>query len=96
MLIVKDIVKHGKGNPYNIVHRHIVNDMRLSGDAFRLYIVFWNAKNTFQPTTKTLASQFKVDDRTIKRWMKELKDLGYITTTGSTKNTVINVHPLVS
>ena len=35
---------------------------------------------------------FKVDKRTIKRWLKELKDSGWITIIGDRKNTIITIH----
>jgi len=102
MRIEKDDVKHDGDNPFDKVHGHITKDMNITAGAFRLYIVFWNANpRIFTPSTKSLATLFKVKPLTIKRWMKELRELGYIHTEtdtfkdkGGFKNdTTIYVHP---
>jgi hypothetical protein len=89
MIIIKDKWNRGTDKPYDMVLRKVREDLRISGDAYRLYVTLYNSNTdpkvgkVFTPTTESLASQFKVNNTTIKRWLRELKHYGYISIIGS-------------
>jgi len=96
MLIVKEYAKKDK---WGWMPNNVRNDMRISGDAYRLLDILWNCNNipnkgqkAFTPSVKSLATIFKVTTRTIDRLISELKEFGYITTTGSRNNTTLHVN----
>lgn len=87
-----------KKKKYDRLPPDVVRDFRLTPNALRLYIIMCNAKTltdkngkAFEPTTKVLASMFGVDERTVKRWLHELKYYGYIKTRGTIQNLIIDV-----
>ena len=95
MKIIKDTVPYNSNNPFARIHTKILNDVRISPLAFRLLCVLVNCnQRTYKPTIKSLSKQFKVDTRTIDRAVAELKSYGYITSSGTMKNTVWNIHPI--
>ena len=83
----------------DVLPASLTNDMDISAGAKLLWIKFWNSNNSktktykeWKPTTKTLASQFDVDESTIKRWIKELKNTGWISKIGSRNTTNMLIH----
>ena len=94
--------KNVKGN---LMPMQMVDDMSISAEAKMLWMNLYHANKgkgnykEYTPSTQSLATLFKVDKRTIKRWMKELKDSGWIRVVGDRNNTnvIINIEsPLVS
>ena len=89
MNIIKEKWNRGTDKPYDMTLRKVREDLRISGDAYRLYVTLYNSNTdpnvgkVFTPTTESLASQFKVGQSTIKRWLKELRTYGYIGILGS-------------
>jgi DNA-binding transcriptional regulator YhcF (GntR family) len=102
MKILKDDVKYGGKNHYDMVHSWITHDFNITSDAFRLYVILCNAlinsridKKNFCPTTKVLASMFGVKIRAIEKYLWELKTLGYISIDrkSDSNDYIITVHP---
>ncbi len=89
MNIIKEKWNRGTDKPYDMTLRKVREDLRISGDAYRLYVTLYNSNTNpengkvFTPSTESLATQFKTSGRTIKRWLKELKRYGYISITGT-------------
>lgn len=104
MKILKDDVKYDGKNHYDMVHSWITHDFNITANGFRLYVILCNAlttsridKKNFCPTTKILASMFRVSIPTIKRMLTELKNFGYISIidekTNDHNNSTIIIHP---
>jgi hypothetical protein len=96
MKLIKNKLKKEK---WNMLPALLTDDMSVSAGAVILWTKLWNSNKgkvkgykEWQPTTQGLATMFKVDKRTIKRWLKELKDSGWITIIGDRKNTIITIH----
>jgi DNA-binding transcriptional regulator YhcF (GntR family) len=87
------------GEVRNEIPAALTDDMTISAEAVRLWIKLYNSNRSknksyvkFQPTTQALATLFGVKKITIKRWMKELKDNGWIDTIGDNNDTTIIVY----
>lgn len=89
MKLVKDKWNRATDKPYDRCLRSVREDLRISGDAYRLYVTLLNGNTdpkvgkVYTPTEKSLAKQFKVAPATIARWLNELKKYGYIAILGS-------------
>ena len=89
MKLVKDKWNKATDKPYDMCLRSVREDLRISGDAYRLYVTLLNGNTdpkvgkVYTPTEKSLAQQFKVASSTIARWLNELKHYGYITILGN-------------
>jgi DNA-binding MarR family transcriptional regulator len=89
MKLVKDKWNRATDKPYDMCLRSVREDLRISGDAYRLYVTLLNGNTdpkvgkVYTPTVGSLANQFKVGASTIKRWLAELKKYGYIAVLGS-------------
>jgi DNA-binding transcriptional regulator YhcF (GntR family) len=100
---VRDVLKE-KCITYDVIPSELRTNRSISGEAKDLYIALWNSNNgkgkdykEWKPTTQSLATQYGVDKRTIKRWLKELKDSGWISTLGVKNDTkiIINIEPVL-
>jgi DNA-binding transcriptional regulator YhcF (GntR family) len=69
--------------PYNKVLACNKKDLRISGDAYRLWETLYYSADDYNPTEASLAKQFNVNIRTIKRLIYELRHFGYMTIQGS-------------
>jgi hypothetical protein len=95
-----NIIPIKRKNEYrNEIPALLTDDMTISGDAKILWVKLYNSNrgknktyNIWKPTTQSLATQFGVDKRTIKRWLKELKDNGWIHTIGDKIDTTMFVY----
>jgi len=64
-------------------------DLRISGNAYRLYVTLYNSNTdpkvgkVYAPSTSSLAIQFNTSTRTIKRWLNELQKYDYIKITST-------------
>jgi len=89
MKIIKEKWDKNKDKPYDMCLRSAREDLRISADAFRLYLTLLNCNTNpdvgkvYTPTVGSLVKQFKVGASTIKRWLAELKKYGYIAILGS-------------
>lgn len=81
---------------YSKVLNSVVQDKSISHAAFRLFMIISNCsteelypdKRPFTPTTRLLADMLNLSDAGLDRCIGELKDRGYIVSTGSRHNTV--------
>lgn len=95
MKIVKDKVDYNEHFPYDKIHTKIVDDNRISALAFRIFIVLVNCdEHKYKPSIKSLSKQFGVKSRTIDRAVAQLKSYGYITASGTRKDTTWYIHPI--
>jgi hypothetical protein len=69
--------------PYDKVLACNKKDLRISGDAYRLWETLYYSADDYNPTEASLAVQFKTYEKKIYRWIKELKHFGYMTIQGS-------------
>lgn len=83
-------VKLTKDDIYNRVLASAVKDTRITGDEYRLYSYLYNVDGElFSPTEKAMATVMNVDERTIKRWIQDLKYYGYVYTKGTRNNVTL-------
>ena len=95
MRITKDKIRYGKDNPYDKMLHKIVVDKRLSNFGYRILTILVNSNaKKYTPSYSSLAKQFGVDRKVIRLTLKHLRELGYIHTSGTPKNTVLHVHPI--
>jgi DNA-binding transcriptional MocR family regulator len=68
-------------SPFIIVEHDTIEDLRISGEAFRLYCYYLKCagnRDVAYPSQKTLAEKFGVSERTIRERISELKAIGLI------------------
>jgi DNA-binding transcriptional regulator YhcF (GntR family) len=89
MKIIKDKWDKKIDKPYDRCLRTVREDLRISGNAYRLYVTLYNSNSdpkvgkVYAPSTSSLANQFKTSTRTIKRWLNELQKYDYIKITST-------------
>jgi len=93
------IIKIPRSNEIrNEIPAALTNDRNVSAEAKLLWIKLYNSNrgrgkyNEWTPTTQSLATQFGVKKLSVKRWMKELKDSGWIEISGSRNSTTIIIN----
>ena len=90
----------------NEIPAALTDNTTISAGAKILWVKLYNSNRgkgkgeTYQewkPTTQALATVLGVKKLTVKRWMKELKDTGWIYTTGIRNDTIlfVNYTPIV-
>ncbi len=87
----------------NEIPAALTDDMSISAEAKILWIKLYNSNRVkgdykkWTPSTQSLAIQFEVKKLSIKRWMKELKDTGWISIVGNRNDTnlFINYTPVL-
>jgi hypothetical protein len=84
--IVKEKTNPAVDVPYDKILACVKRDLQISGNAFRLWVTLFTSTDSYTPTEPSLASQFKVSLRTMKYWIKELREYGYLTIIGSKAN----------
>jgi len=66
---------------YGIITEDVMSSKKISRDSKLLYVkivMYSNKYGHAWPSNKTLAEYFDVDERTIKRWLQELKESNFI------------------
>ena len=77
---------------YSKVLNKVMLDKSISSDAFRLYMILSNCDvNKFTPSIRSLGDMLNLSDAGIDRCVKELKDRGYLHSTGSRNNVNWNI-----
>lgn len=95
---MKIIQNKRKSEFRNEIPALLTDNMDISAEAKILWIKLYNSNRgkgnyiKWKPSTQSLATMFKVDKRTIKRWIKELKDTGWINILGDRNDTTVFVN----
>jgi DNA-binding transcriptional regulator YhcF (GntR family) len=90
--MLKEKLVKGVDKPYDMVMSCVKHDMRISADAFRLWMTLYTGADDWYPTRIALATQFGVKLRTMQYWLKELRHYGYLTIQGTKGNYTWIVH----
>ena len=74
MAIVKNKIKDN----FTIIPNEIIYNEKISNNAFRLLVYLWSKPSDWKVNQKNVAKDFDVHINSIKKWIKELKECGYL------------------
>ena len=83
----KDIIKHDSG--YGLIKRNIMRDQTISIQAKAIYsylISFAGNSMTAFPSQKLMSEELGISDKTLKKYLNELKECGLVTVTQKRNN----------
>ncbi len=96
MIIKRDKIKYGGefDVKYDKIPTLIKYDNRLTFFERILMMNFSScSESKYTPTIKSLSKQFDVSENTTDKAISNLKEFGYISTSGKRDNTIIHIHP---
>ena len=71
------ILKNRLKDNYTMIPNEIITS-KISNNSFRLLVYLWSKPSDWEVNQKNIAKDFAVHTNTIKGWIKELKELGYL------------------
>lgn len=72
------IIKNKLKDNFTIIPNEIISDKNLSNNAFRLLVYLWSKPSDWEVNQKNIAKDFDVHINSVSKWIKELKEIGYI------------------
>lgn len=79
------IIKNKLKDNFTMIPNEIINNENISNNAFRLLVYLWSKPTKWEVNQKNIAADFNVHISSIKKWVKELKEYGYIKVIKSNK-----------